>query len=76
MRAEEGGLIQKGKPYLADFGTSSPFTSHSQKIEFYAHELALAGLDPIPVYEPVAEPPQGYFRLLFGRNPVHTFAKT
>lgn len=76
MRAEEGVLIQKGKPYLADFGTSSPFTSHSQKIEFYAHELALAGLDPIPVYEPVAEPPQGYFRLLFGRNPVHTFAKT
>ncbi len=76
MRAEEGVLIQKGKPYLADFGTSSPFTSHSQKIEFYAHELALAGLDPIPVYEPVAEPPQGYFRLLYGRHPVHTFAKT
>jgi thiosulfate reductase/polysulfide reductase chain A len=38
--------------------------------------LADAGLDPIPVYEPTAEPPDGYFRLLYGRHPVHTFGKT
>ncbi len=30
----------------------------------------------MPVYEPIDEPPAGYFRLLYGRNPVHTFAKT
>jgi thiosulfate reductase/polysulfide reductase chain A len=30
----------------------------------------------MPVYEPVDEPPDGYYRLLYGRHPVHTFAKT
>ena len=30
----------------------------------------------MPVYEPVDEPPTGFFRLLYGRSPVHTFAKT
>ncbi len=76
MRAEDGILIQNGKPYFADYGDSSPFTSHSQKIEFYSNELALAGLDPMPTYEATDEPPAGFFRLLYGRHPVHTFAKT
>ncbi len=40
------------------------------------HELALAGHDPLPVYAPIEAPPQGYYRLLYGRHPVHTFAKT
>ena len=35
-----------------------------------------AGYDPLPVYEPVEEPPPGTFRLLYGRHPAHTFAKT
>ncbi len=76
MREEKGIVIQKGKPYLADFGDSSPFPTHSGKIEFYSDVLGLAGLDPMPVYEAPEEPPQGYFRLLYGRHPVHTFAKT
>jgi thiosulfate reductase/polysulfide reductase chain A len=33
-------------------------------------------MDAIPVYEPTEEPPDGYYRLLYGRNPLHTFAKT
>lgn len=76
MREARGVIVQKGKPYLADFGTSSPFATPSGKIELYSHELELAGMDPMPVYEPVEEPPDGYFRLLYGRHPVHTFAKT
>lgn len=41
------------------------------------HEpLAGAGFDPLPVYQPIEEPPAGYFRLLYGRSPVHTFART
>jgi thiosulfate reductase/polysulfide reductase chain A len=76
MRAENGVIVQAGKPYLADFGDASPFATASGKIELYSEELAGAGFDPLPVYEPVEEPPHGYFRLLYGRHPVHTFAKT
>lgn len=76
LRAEGGVLVQKGKPYLADFKSGSPFTTASGKIELYSEQLALAGQDPLPVYTPTEEPPQGYFRLLYGRHPVHTFAKT
>ncbi|MCB0161785.1 MAG: molybdopterin-dependent oxidoreductase, partial [Caldilineaceae bacterium] len=76
IREEKGVIVQKGKPFLADYGNSSPFPTPSGKIELVSQDLALAGLDAIPVYEPVDEPPDGYFRLLYGRNPVHTFAKT
>ncbi|MEZ4674939.1 MAG: molybdopterin-dependent oxidoreductase [Caldilineaceae bacterium] len=76
LREAKGIITQNGKPYLADYGNSSPFPTHSGKIEFYSEELALTGHDPLPVYEPVEEPPAGYFRLLYGRHPVHTFAKT
>lgn len=76
LREAKGIIIQKGKPYLSDYADSSPFPTVSQKIEFYSHDLAIAGYDPLPVYEPPAEPPTGFFRLLYGRHPVHTFAKT
>ena len=76
LREAKGVLIQDGKPYLADYGDKSPFHTVSKKIELYSSDLAEAGFDPIPVYEPTAEPPRGYFRLLYGRHPVHTFAKT
>lgn len=76
LREAKGIIIQKGKPYLADYNGTSPFPTQSGKIEFYAEELALLGYDPLPLYEPVEEPPAGYFRLLYGRHPVHTFAKT
>jgi thiosulfate reductase/polysulfide reductase chain A len=76
MREEKGIIVQKGKPYLEDYTDSSPFPTASGKIELYSEELAEAGYEPLPVYEPVDEPPQGYFRLLYGRHPVHTFAKT
>lgn len=76
MREQKGVIIQKGKPYFADYNGSSPFHTPSGKIEFYSRELALAGYDPLPVYEEVEQPPNGFFRLLYGRHPAHTFAKT
>jgi thiosulfate reductase/polysulfide reductase chain A len=76
MRASEGIIVQKPKAYFEDFGTTSPFHTPTGKIQLYSHELELAGFDPIPTYEPVEEPPEDYFRLLYGRHPVHTFAKT
>jgi thiosulfate reductase/polysulfide reductase chain A len=71
-----GVILQPGKPYLEDFVDESPFHTPSGKIELSSQELAEAGFDAIPVYEPTDEPPPGYFRLLYGRSPVHTFART
>ncbi|MCP3976457.1 MAG: molybdopterin-dependent oxidoreductase [bacterium] len=76
MRDSGGVIIQAGKPYLEDFEGASPFHTPSEKIEFYSEQLAEAGHDAMPVFEPVEEPPDGFFRLLYGRHPVHTFAKT
>lgn len=76
MRESKGVITQNGKPYLEDYEGKSPFHTPSEKVELFSHELEIAGHDALPVYEPVEEPPDGYFRLLYGRNPVHTFAKT
>ena len=76
MRESKGVITQTGKPYFEDYDGKSPFTTPSKKIELFSHELQVAGYDPLPVYEPVEQPPEGFFRLLYGRSPVHTFAKT
>jgi thiosulfate reductase/polysulfide reductase chain A len=52
------------------------FKTPSKKIELYSKQLKDAGLDPLPVYTAHEEPPPGYFRLLFGRHPAHTFSRT
>jgi thiosulfate reductase/polysulfide reductase chain A len=76
MHDDGGVIIQKGKPYLEDFVDESPFHTQSGKIELSSAELGEAGFDSIPVYEPTDEPPEGYYRLVYGRAPVHTFART
>jgi thiosulfate reductase/polysulfide reductase chain A len=76
LRLQGGVVVQPGRPYLEDFTDESPFGTPSGKIQLRSSVLADAGLDPLPVYEPTAEPPAGHFRLLYGRHPVHTFAKT
>ena len=75
LHAAGGVLVQDGAPYLEDYSTS-PFATPSGKIELYSQTLADAGIDPMPTYEAVAEPPADSFRLLYGRHPAHTFAKT
>jgi len=77
VRARGGVVLQKGKPYLRDFeGATSPFPTPSGKVELFSAALAKAGHAPLPRYEPVPEPPAGWLRLLYGRSPVHTFART
>jgi thiosulfate reductase/polysulfide reductase chain A len=72
-----GLIVQKGRPYLEDWaGKGSPFKTASGRIQLWCGELAKAGADPLPRYEPVAEPPAGFYRLLYGRAPTHTFART
>jgi len=52
------------------------FNTPSGKIEFYSTHLAEKGYDPIPKYTKHEDPPPGYFRLLFGRAPMHSFSRT
>jgi thiosulfate reductase/polysulfide reductase chain A len=70
--------VVKGPKYPIYFNDNEEpqFYTPSGKVEFYSLRLKEAGLDPIPKYTKPEEPPSGYFRLLFGRSPVHTFSKT
>ncbi len=52
------------------------FDTPSGKIELHSKMLAEMGVDPVPKYYPKPEPPEGHFRLLFGRSPLHTFGRT
>lgn len=73
---KSGLSVQKGRPYLEDWKGRSPFPTRTGRIQLFSEELARAGLDPLPRYEPTPDPPEGFFRLLYGRSPVHTFART
>ncbi len=52
------------------------FGTNSGKIELYSTELAAEGFDPMPVYTKHEQPPAGYYRLNYGRAPMHTFTRT
>jgi thiosulfate reductase/polysulfide reductase chain A len=63
-------------PVYFDEGVTPEFGTPSKKIEFWSDQLEESGLEPVPRYHPTPEPPDGTFRLLFGRAPVHTFGRT
>ncbi len=65
----EGGIhIQPGKdPY----GSMDDLT-----VMFKNDELEENGYPAIPTYIPVERAPEGFYRLLYGRSPLHTFNRT
>lgn len=73
-----GAVAFAGRPYIEDrLPDDGPlFPTASGKIELFSSSLKQAGFDPLPRYMPVADPPIGYFRLLDGRTPLHSFART
>ncbi len=73
---KEGVILGEKEPIFFDEGIEPEFPTPSGKIEFYSLQLAQAGFDPVPKFSPPAPNPPGYFRLLFGRSPVHSFART
>ncbi len=82
-KVDYGELRSKG--VVSFSGTDNPyitaenqpvFGTPSGKIELYSRELEKKGFDPIPVYSRVKQPAEGWFRLIYGRSPVHTFTKT
>ncbi len=52
------------------------FFTDSGKIELYSAYFEGAGFDPLPVYVAHAEPAEGFYRLIYGRAPMHTFSRT
>ena len=73
---EKGIVKTDGEPLYIEDGYEPEFYTPTGKIEFYSTKLAEHGFDPIPKYTPPEEPPPGYFRLLFGRAPMHSFSRT
>ena len=68
-------LPRKKPLYIPEDG-SYKFKTPSGKIELYSQRLADMGFDPMPVYTEHPQPPRDYFRLIYGRAPMHTFSKT
>jgi thiosulfate reductase/polysulfide reductase chain A len=66
---------KSGPMYLTD-GQDYEFTTPTGKIEFYSEKLKSLGHDPMPVYTPHEQPAQGFYRLNYGRSPMHTFSRT
>ena len=77
--AEKTGIIlfprKKGELYL-DTAQPHVFNTASGKIQLYSDALAASGFDPMPVYTPHPEPEKGFYRLIYGRAPMHTFSRT
>jgi thiosulfate reductase / polysulfide reductase chain A len=52
------------------------FPTDSGKIELYSKYFEDAGFDPLPKYVAHEEPAEGFYRLIYGRAPMHTFGRT
>ena len=52
------------------------FNTNTGKIELYSTSMEDEGYDPLPKYTAHEEPPDGFYRLIYGRAPMHTFSRT
>jgi thiosulfate reductase / polysulfide reductase chain A len=73
---KKGVVTGAAQPIYIEDGMAPTFDTPSHKIELYSKKLKEAGFDPMPQFKPVEEPPDGMFRLLSGRSPVHSFGRT
>ena len=65
---EEALYLEKGEDYF--------FNTNTGKIELYSTDLDAMGYDPMPVYREHPQPEDGFYRLIYGRVPMHTFGRT
>ncbi len=63
-------------PVYIDPNSDYQFKTTSGKIHFYSKELEEAGFDPMPKYTAHDQPEDGFYRLIYGRAPMHTFSRT
>ena len=71
-----GVLLGEKVPVCEEEGLSLTFDTESKKIELYSSQLEQLGFHPMPQFTAPEEPPEGMFRLLSGRAPMHTFGRT
>lgn len=64
-----------GSPYIAE-GEDFEFNTATGKIELYSLALEDEGFDPMPVFTAHPQPEAGFYRLIYGRAPMHTFSRT
>ncbi len=78
IELSDKGVIEAADkiPLTFEDGIVPSFGTPSGKIELFSQQLADVGLPPMPVYTPPEEPAPDQFRLLFGRAPTLTFART
>ncbi len=69
-------LPEQKLPIYFEEGIEPRFRTPTGKIELYSTVLEAAGFDPLPAYEHPEEPPEGYYRLIYGRAPMHSFSRT
>jgi thiosulfate reductase/polysulfide reductase chain A len=72
----DGIILGPKQPIYFSEGVPEEFATPSGKVEFYSLQLEQAGFDPVPKYTRPKEGPAGYFRLIFGRAPVHSFSRS
>jgi thiosulfate reductase/polysulfide reductase chain A len=72
----DGILMGPKTPITAEEGAEIAFDTPSKKVEFWSDQLAKAGFDPVPKYTAPEKAPDGFYRLVTGRAPVHTFSRT
>ncbi len=71
------GFVAYGKKAIFwDRNDGIKFKTPSGKIEFKSSLLEDAGFESFPAYQPVDAPPENKFRLVVGRNAVHTHIST
>jgi thiosulfate reductase/polysulfide reductase chain A len=63
-------------PVYIETGAAYQFKTASGKIQLKSSELQAGGFDAMPLYTPHPQPEDGYYRLIYGRAPMHTFSRT
>jgi len=74
LNRKNGLVTFPGNPYRD--AQSIEFDTDSGKIELAVSNFDDEDLDAIPKFEPTPAAPKGYCRLIYGRSPVHTFARS
>ena len=68
--------LKRQSPLYFAPGQEAAFDTPSGKIELHSPTLAAAGFDPVPRFTAHEQPGEGFYRLLYGRSPAHSFGRT
>ncbi|MCK9413143.1 MAG: molybdopterin-dependent oxidoreductase [Prolixibacteraceae bacterium] len=68
--------LPRKSPVYIEPGADYKFKTATGKIQLNSKELQEGGFDAMPVYKPHPQPEEGFYRLIYGRAPMHTFSRT